>query len=373
MAKSQSSNVGIGEMILNIIAASTIFCFLFTLTVVKVQAAEISTGGIIYEVDEETGDAKVLKNLGTTSNLRVKEAVKYGSKSYPVVKIGESAFENTDAISVLLPDSVQEIGNRAFADCPFLEELNIPSGLKVVGDEAFAGTTKLRPLFPESCIISPTVYGQEEKQGSEGGNEETNPSEPEKGNEEEASSEKGEDQTGDPAVETPEPIGSATPTGQEPEIKVEPSDGQYNQSKDSATTVQLEDSFKLNGSEYELYEDGTAVLKKVNIRKKTLTIPNAVGYRGKKYKVTAIAANAAKDCYRLRKVKFGKNLLKIGQKAFAGCKKLKTIDLKKVETVGANAFAGCKNLRSVKASSSTTFEPRAFKGCKKLNASSLLK
>lgn len=75
---------------------------------------------------------------------------------------------------------------------------------------------------------------------------------------------------------------------------------------------------------------------------KTLTIPAAVQINGKKYKVTAIAAGAFKNQKKLTKVTIGKNVTKIGKKAFYGDKKLKQIifKCKKVPTIGNKAFAG---------------------------------
>ena len=70
---------------------------------------------------------------------------------------------------------------------------------------------------------------------------------------------------------------------------------------------------------------------------KSVTIPAAVKINGKKYKVTAINANALKNKKSLKKLVIGANVERIGKNAFYGCKNLKTIiiksnALKKVET-----------------------------------------
>ena len=65
---------------------------------------------------------------------------------------------------------------------------------------------------------------------------------------------------------------------------------------------------------------------------------------GKRYKVTEIAANAFKDCKKLKKVIIGKNVSNIGKKAFYGCSKLQTIKVKTSKLVsnriGKQAFKG---------------------------------
>ena len=45
---------------------------------------------------------------------------------------------NHNVISAHLPPSIVEIGYEAFADCGFLENVNIPSGVKRIGQHAFA-------------------------------------------------------------------------------------------------------------------------------------------------------------------------------------------------------------------------------------------
>ncbi len=77
---------------------------------------------------------------------------------------------------------------------------------------------------------------------------------------------------------------------------------------------------------------------------KKVTIQAEVKLDGKKYKVTQIAPGAFRGNTKLKKVIIGKNVQKIGKKAFYGCSNLKKITIKttklKTGTVGANAFKG---------------------------------
>ena len=79
-------------------------------------------------------------------------------------------------------------------------------------------------------------------------------------------------------------------------------------------------------------------------QKASVTIPDTVTIDKVTYKVTSIAANAFKNNKKLKKVVIGKNVTKIGKKAFYGCSKLKKITVKTTKltkkNVGRQAFKG---------------------------------
>lgn len=79
-------------------------------------------------------------------------------------------------------------------------------------------------------------------------------------------------------------------------------------------------------------------------RKTTITIPDYITIKGKKYPVISIQSNAFAKCKKLTKVVIGKNIRRIKPKAFYNCKKLKTIVIKTkkltMKRVGKKAFAG---------------------------------
>lgn len=73
-----------------------------------------------------------------------------------------------------------------------------------------------------------------------------------------------------------------------------------------------------------------------------ITVPAKVKLRGQNYKVTSIAKNALKNSKKLSYVIIGKNVKKIGKKAFYGCKKLRYIYVKSkklvAKDIGKQAF-----------------------------------
>lgn len=67
-----------------------------------------------------------------------------------------------------------------------------------------------------------------------------------------------------------------------------------------------------------------------------ITIPAKVKLKGQNYKVTAIAKNALKNSKKLSYLAIGRNIKKIGKKAFYGCKKLRYIYVKSKKLAARN-------------------------------------
>ena len=88
---------------------------------------------------------------------------------------------------------------------------------------------------------------------------------------------------------------------------------------------------------------GTVALTGMKKPKASVNIKATVKIGEKQFQITEIAAKAFQKNSRLKKVTIGKNVGRIGKKAFFQCKKLKTIQInsKKLtaKTVGAKAFA----------------------------------
>lgn len=109
------------------------------------------------------------------------------------------------------------------------------------------------------------------------------------------------------------------------------------------------------GAVYVITMEGKEVsYKKQNTKKKKIVIPDQVTINGYTYKVTSIADNAFKNNKNITTVIIGKNIKRIGKKAFYGCKSLRNITIKtkllKKNTVGSKAFtkAGSKNYKKLK-------------------------
>lgn len=105
---------------------------------------------------------------------------------------------------------------------------------------------------------------------------------------------------------------------------------------------------------YKVTKKGATVeyVKKTATKAKSITIPAKVKLGGITYKVTSVAKNALKGNKKVRTVSIGKNVTKIGAKAFFGCKNLKKIVIKttglKAAKVGKNAFKGISTKAVIK-------------------------
>lgn len=70
-----------------------------------------------------------------------------------VVGIKDGAFENSLIISIKLNEGLKIIGKKAFANCKYLEKINIPSSVSRIDDEAFKDCVKLDVVIPNTVKI----------------------------------------------------------------------------------------------------------------------------------------------------------------------------------------------------------------------------
>lgn len=78
-----------------------------------------------------------------SSELTIPETV----DGEPVVCISEGCFaDNTAITTVILPESLEEIGSGAFSGCTSIRGIFIPEGVKIIGSGAFRDCTKLEAI-----------------------------------------------------------------------------------------------------------------------------------------------------------------------------------------------------------------------------------
>lgn len=120
-----------------------------------------------YELNTADNTATLTKFTGTTAD--VPERIEKDGTFYTVTAIGKEAFaklqadyetplKNEDLKSVILPGSIQTIGDYAFVDCVELSSLttrgqttSIPNGITTINNGTFAYCEKLNDFnFPDS-------------------------------------------------------------------------------------------------------------------------------------------------------------------------------------------------------------------------------
>lgn len=93
-------------------------------------------------------EVKVTEYKGTAKNVEIPASVK-GMK---VTVIEANLFQNKDIESVIIPETVTEIQQRAFAGCQNLKEIVIPEGVAVIGENAFWNCRNLESVSLPSTL-----------------------------------------------------------------------------------------------------------------------------------------------------------------------------------------------------------------------------
>jgi len=73
-------------------------------------------------------------------------------EEYPVTKIGEEAFFGMCASSLIIPDTVTEIGDYAFSHCWNLKTIRIPNSITIWGENTFSNCDNLETVQLESDL-----------------------------------------------------------------------------------------------------------------------------------------------------------------------------------------------------------------------------
>ena len=98
------------------------------------MAEAVEAAGIVYTLYAD--HAEVSRYTGESAAVTVPESV----RGLPVTAVADSAFAGTLVRHVELPDSVVRIGAEAFAECERLVVCMFPETLTDIGREAFRGT-----------------------------------------------------------------------------------------------------------------------------------------------------------------------------------------------------------------------------------------
>lgn len=116
------------------------------------------------KLEEKLNKKEVEENFGAF------EYHKYGKNQYIISKytdpyetnvvipnntigIADGAFEGMYITSVKINNGLKSIGKRAFANCKYLININIPASVNRIDDEAFFGCEKLKLNIPSTVVI----------------------------------------------------------------------------------------------------------------------------------------------------------------------------------------------------------------------------
>ena len=141
----------------------TFYKVLFVLAIliansISASAIEFTVDGVRYSVNNDNTTVTVagyLSDSKPTGDLNIPESVTYGGISYPVISIGDGAFNNCIGLtSVTIPNSVTSIGHYAFNGCSGLTSVSIPNSVTSIGVGAFSGCSGLTSVTIPNAVTS---------------------------------------------------------------------------------------------------------------------------------------------------------------------------------------------------------------------------
>jgi hypothetical protein len=132
---------------------SIIICFLFKGYSYAQSITEsnpvINDGVCDYIIEgndyEQWGVCKRLTNYGLLI-LELPDSIQHEGQWYPVRAIADTAFMNSSARKIILPQTVKEIGDYSFLSCLNIREIYLPDSVKTIGKGAFRYCYRLEDI-----------------------------------------------------------------------------------------------------------------------------------------------------------------------------------------------------------------------------------
>ena len=276
-----------------------------------------------YELTEDSSFYKITGYRGTSETIVIPEIY----DGLRVTEIAAGAFRNnTNLVSIVIPNNVSRIGAEAFSGCVNLKEINLPSRVAMVAEKTFYGCSSLTEIVLPASVASVGASAFE----------------------------------GCAALKTVQVNGDAV-IGE----RAFYSDAALKTVQVNGDAVIGERAFYNDGAlESVTFARGAMIGENVFASCKALrTVSVGEGN-------SSIGKNAFKDCSALTEVSLAEGLANIGDFAFDYCTALTSFTMPdSVATLGNGAFRHCEALTSVRLSSFLSAIPNiAFQYCEKLTS-----
>ena len=120
----------------------TIYCKRYNVTVLPLRVDIIDGEAVLSREGDWSGDR--------TGEFVIPDTI----NGYPVTRIGDYAFADSNFTSIIIPDSVKSIGDNAFEDCKSLESVVMPDSVAEIGRSAFRYCRSLENIVIPDGITS---------------------------------------------------------------------------------------------------------------------------------------------------------------------------------------------------------------------------
>ena len=314
-------------------------------------------GSNVNSFGNPVNDRVAIDNCGTFANLVIPSSVTSEGNTYTVTSIGENAFyENSDLVSVEIPESVTSIGKYAFNRCSSLASATIPNTVTTIGEGVFYycenlasvtignGVTSISPNAFEGCgLTSITIPNNVTSIG--------------RGAFKNCSSLQSVN-----IHKLVTSIGGLVFNGCTglTSISVDADNTVYNSRNDCNAIIETRTNKLMSGCKNTVIPESVTVIGDNAFNGCTgltsITIPDSV---------TTIEGQAFRECSGLERVTFDNSPTAIGTETFNGCSSLSSLSLgNSVTTIGSNAFQGCSSLETLTIPSSVnSILGSPFKDC----------
>ncbi len=138
---------------------------------IAAEGETFADGSILYNLDANTLSATITGTTGAINQetVVIPSTITFLGDDYSVTEIASSAFMNNEGGSgnnqfkhIILPETLKTIGEGAFSNCTYLEDITLPNSVEIVKIRAFAGCTSLKTVkLSESmtAIAGAMFYG----------------------------------------------------------------------------------------------------------------------------------------------------------------------------------------------------------------------
>jgi len=120
---------------------------LFLLPVVASASEEqVVIDGTTYSINTDEKTATLEKSNDAPGDIVIPETIEHEGVAYTVVSIGRAAFESDKITSVVIPNTIKNIGTYAFEECTELTAVYIPASVTEFRYNAFYKCTALTSI-----------------------------------------------------------------------------------------------------------------------------------------------------------------------------------------------------------------------------------